>query len=415
MKSILLSLLFILFFSELDAQIYWPNDLEYFKTELPKRHKNLFFKMPKKEFDARVDALIKESMSLPDIAIGVRLQQLFADIGDPHSNISMRVFVDGNKNIPIRTYWFEDGIYITRTSESHGKIVGSKIKTINGHPIETIVDSLSTLLVQDNPSINKAYLPSYLRVGQVLEYFGFVDTEQPIVFSLENKNGTFEEIFEPNKNEKITTQPDVKKLGIGYQDTKTYFWERYLESDSIYFVQYNRCWSKKLQRKFGNKKKAKDLPKFKSFSKKVFATIEEKPINKFIFDMRHNGGGSSLQGSLFVRKLKGYKKVNQRGKLFVIIGRNTFSSAIINTLNFKNQTAAIVIGEETAGSPDHYGEVRVFKMPSSGVQIRYSTKYFNFTKQNLKSILPDKEVPVHFSDYEKGVDAAFEFAKNYAQ
>ena len=413
MKSIFLSLIFTSFLSTTVAQVYWPNDLEYFKTELPKRHKNLFFKLPKNVFEARVNALIEESMSLPEIAIGVRLQQLFADIGDPHSSISMRVFIDRNKVIPIRAYWFDDGIYITRTSENHRKIVGSKINKINGHPIETVVDSLGTLLVQDNPSINKAYLPGYLRVGQVLEYFGFVDTEKPIVFSLENKNGPFEEIFEPNKSEKITAQPDVKDLGIGYQDTRTYFWDRYLASDSIYYVQYNRCWSKKLQKKYGNKKKAKDLPKFKSFSKKVLKAIKEKPVNKFIFDMRHNGGGSSLQGTLFIRKLRAYKKINQRGKLFVIIGRNTFSSAIINTMNFKNQTMAIVVGEETAGSPDHYGEVRTFNMPSSGVQVRYSTKYFNFTKQNLKSILPDIAVPVNFSDYENGVDAAFEFAKNY--
>ena len=131
--------------------------------------------------------------------------------------------------------------------------------------------------------------------------------------------------------------------------------------------------------------------------------------------MRHNGGGSSLQGTLFIRKLKHYKKINQEGKMFVIIGRNTFSSAIINTLNFKNQTIAIIIGEETAGSPDHYGEVKIFRMPSSGARVRYSTKYFNFTKKNMKSILPDIDVPVNFSDYEQGVDAAFELAKGYVQ
>ena len=413
MKLILKLLLLIFVPIFLKAQTDWRSDLTYFNTELPNSHKNLFSKISKKEFDAKVDALIKESAMLSPIAIGIRLQQLIADIGDPHTTISLGKFIDKEKILPIQAYWFDDGFYITKTSESHKNIVGSKIKKINGHDIKTIADSLATLLVQDNPSINKAYLLRSLPIVEVLVYFGFAGPDKEIICELENQNGIFKESFEIGKKEKLTVHLPVEKLGIGYQDQQTYFWEQYIPEDSIYFVQYNKCWSKNMEKKYGDKNKAGKLPDFKSFSKKVFSTIETKPVKKFIFDMRHNGGGSSLQGTLFVMKLKKRKKINQKGKLFVIIGRNTFSSAIINTVNFKNQTKAILIGEETAGSPDHYGEVRSFKLPSSGVRVRYSTKYFNFTKQNMKSIKPDIAVPVYFTDFIVGKDAAFETAKNY--
>lgn len=402
-----------IFSLSIHAQVYWPNDLQYFKTELPQKHKNLFFNISQKEFNSRIDQLIKESTELSDIAIGIRLQQLFADIGDPHSNISLSKFIDKEKDIPIRAYWFDDGAHITKTSESHKKIIGSKILKINGHPLERIIDSLATMLVQDNPSINRAYLIRNIGTTDILEYFDFVDTGKEIIYELENEQGIYEERFMIGKKEKLNISLPIKKHGIGYQDQHTFFWDKYIPEDSIYYVQYNKCKSRESEKKYGDKKKAKIYPSFKKFKKKIFATIQEKPINKFIFDMRHNGGGSSYMVTKFVKKLKKYTKINKRGKLFVIIGRRTFSSAIINTMNFKRDTEAIIIGEETAGSPDHYGEVRSFKLPSSKVSVRYSTRYFNFTGKNLKSIKPDIAVPVYYSDLIKGKDAVFETAKNF--
>ncbi len=89
--------------------------------------------------------------------------------------------------------------------------------------------------------------------------------------------------------------------------------------------------------------------------------------------MRYNGGGSSPQGTKFIKDLSHLNKINQEGKLFVLIGRETFSSAIINTLDFQSKTKAILVGEETGGKASHYGETRSFRLPSSGLKITYST------------------------------------------
>ena len=45
MKILIRILLLFLLPFFLNAQIYWPNDLQYFKTELPKRHKIYFFQI----------------------------------------------------------------------------------------------------------------------------------------------------------------------------------------------------------------------------------------------------------------------------------------------------------------------------------------------------------------------------------
>ncbi|MCZ4695106.1 hypothetical protein [Ancylomarina euxinus] len=94
-----------------------------------------------------------------------------------------------------------------------------------------------------------------------------------------------------------------------------------------------------------------------------------------------------------------------------MIGRKTFSSAIINAMDFKNQTEVILIGEETSGKPNHFGEIRSFDLPHSKLNVTYSTKYFKETDEDINTIVPDVRVETSFEDYMKGVDPVYEWIK----
>lgn len=157
--------------------------------------------------------------------------------------------------------------------------------------------------------------------------------------------------------------------------------------------------------------KSSSLPSFLEFGNKVFDIIQNMPVKKFIFDLRFNGGGSSIQGTEFVSKLSGYPISKQDKRIYVVIGRQTFSSAIINAMDFKHRTKAIFVGEETGGKPNHFGEVRNFQLPSSKLIINYSTKYFTESKEDLKSIKPDVIIEPSFSDYKKGLDPVYEWIR----
>ncbi|WP_262493747.1 S41 family peptidase [Niastella koreensis] len=65
---------------------------------------------------------------------------------------------------------------------------------------------------------------------------------------------------------------------------------------------------------------------------------------------------------------------NSKGKLIVLIGKLTFSSAIMNAIELKRGTNAILVGEPTSGSVNHYGEVRAFRLPHTKIIIGYSTR-----------------------------------------
>lgn len=96
-------------------------------------------------------------------------------------------------------------------------------------------------------------------------------------------------------------------------------------------------------------------------------------------------------------------------KLFVIIGRETFSSAIIEAARFDEETNATLVGEMTSGKPNHYGSVRNFKLPNSKISIRYSTKHINIFKNQGNSLMPDVLKEVSIDDYINKKDAVLDY------
>ncbi len=111
------------------------------------------------------------------------------------------------------------------------------------------------------------------------------------------------------------------------------------------------------------------MPSFKEFEKQVFQSIRKQDIDILVFDMRFNSGGNSRQGTKFIEKLS-KTKLNGTGKIYVLIGRQTFSSAILNTLDFIKLTDAVLVGEGTGGRPNHYGEVKRLVLPESNLRLK---------------------------------------------
>ncbi|MBI5540227.1 MAG: hypothetical protein HY951_09235 [Bacteroidia bacterium] len=412
-KIYLIVFLFILcIYSQAQTEkvVDWKTDIEFLKKELPIKHKNLFFSMTKTEFESKLDYISSNLSQFSNLEIAIKMQQVIAKIGDSHTTISYGKYINSDKILPLQLYWFSDGLYILKTTKDYEILLGSKITKINGINIGLIVDSLSTLITIDNQAIIKSDIPSMIPIIQLLEYFGFSKNNE-LKIEVESITGvsTIHEIklSKINKNNIVSFKPD--SIALCWQNQKVFFYDKYIENGAIYYLQYNNCWSREIEKKTGNKKRAKEFPSFVEFEKNVFNTIKRKPINKLIFDMRFNGGGSSRQGTEFINKLSVNKILNENIKIYVVIGRQTFSSAIINTMDFKEKTNAIFVGEETGGKPNHYGEVRTLVLPSSELKVNYSTKYFTRIKDDLKTITPDKKVEFTFLDFSKGIDPVYEW------
>jgi C-terminal processing protease CtpA/Prc len=143
---------------------------------------------------------------------------------------------------------------------------------------------------------------------------------------------------------------------------------------------------------------------FGSFSREVLAFADTHPVKRFVIDLRENDGGDSSLAQPLITGIKQRATLNQRGHLFVIVGRGTFSSAILNALDLKNKTQAIFVGEPTGGKPNHYGEFQEFTLPNSRLRVGYSTKYFTYSQDDTPFFVPDVPVELSSADYFAGRD-----------
>ncbi|MEN8200994.1 MAG: hypothetical protein ABFS28_00265 [Bacteroidota bacterium] len=405
-------LLFLIFTSTLlpaqqETEIDWVYEINLLGKELAEKHADLFFKTDSLTFNRELRKIASEAPGQSLLDVSILLQQVLARMGDSHTQINYHFNVDSRFILPIDCYWFEEGIFILRSPQEYEQILGKKVVSINDYPIQQVIDSLTTLIVYDNRSMVKNLVPRMITWAQILEHFGFAD-HQGLELTVEDQKGEKRHSFItlPVKDGKILhIQPD--SIPFGFRDQKAYFRDHYFPADKLYYIQYNRCWSREVEEKYGSGASALFMPSFKEFEKEVKQVLKKKEIDKFVFDMRFNSGGNPDQGTRFIRKLLS-TKIKGDGDFYVVVGRKTFSSAIINTVDFLNNPDVLSVGEETGGRPNHFGEVKRFVLPESRLVVNYSTKYFTLVQHDIPSIVPELAAPISFSQYMHGIDPVLE-------
>lgn len=378
-------------------------DILYFAKEFPQKHKYPFTYLSKEDFNRKLEELADRVDQLQNHQIYVELNKIIAEIKDGHTSIN---YWDGY-SYPLRFYLFEEGVYVVNADHSLSEALNARVTAINGVPIDEVLNKLTELVSYENESWLKARLPDYL-VSPVYMYgLGVIDNEQSTLFTLE-KEGEQQEVLIPileygEKADWINTATKDSFTGL-YEQNYDY---RYIpDSETLYF-EYNAC--------------AEQVGlKFSDFNKQMFQEIEEQAPKRLILDLRSNGGGDSEILNPFTKKLKKYVAKHPDMQLFILIGRNTFSSgmfAIYRTLEAAPD--AINVGEPAGGAIDCYGDVRMFQLPHSQLPIGYSTKYFQFsTSFSYKNrgegvFLPDVELATAFENYLKGNDEVLNYALSH--
>ncbi|MGL5381652.1 S41 family peptidase, partial [Clostridium sp.] len=132
--------------------------------------------------------------------------------------------------------------------------------------------------------------------------------------------------------------------------------------------------------------------------------IEKNKVEKIIIDIRNNLGGDSTLINPLLKYIKNNKSINKRENFKIIIGRETFSSALLNAYEFKRETNAFIIGEPSGGKPNCYGEILKFTLPNSKFIVSYSTKYYELIEDDeVMALYPDKLILESIEDYKNNL------------
>ncbi len=402
--------------------IDWQADLDFLAHELPKNHPDLFFKIPKDTFLKEISELKKEIPALSNTEITLRIQKILAKMGDDHTNVDFIPLIIHDGVLPLKFQWFPEGIFIMQAQNPYGEILGHKLVAVNGVPADTLFRNISGLLPAGNASVHKQRVPFLMSFRAILNYECSLNpqTSQPFKMRYEDEKGQRKTVLitpsnQPTNitNELHTLKPETGKIPLSMQHPQKLFWLKHLPQDSMLFIQYNRCTSREVEKKWGSKELASRMPSFRKFAKDIFQHLNQHKISRVVIDLRQNPGGSSPQGTELAALMGRWKEQNPGCRFFVLAGKRTYSSAIINTMDFKRYTDATVVGEPTSGSPNHFGEIRMLKLPSSGLQISHSTKFFKLIEQDINTLKPDIQIMQTFEDYRNGIDPVLEAVKSY--
>jgi len=379
----------------------WVEALNFLYKELPRRHKNLYYSISETDYLESIRSLKKALPRLESHEIKVQIAKIIASVGDAHTSINIPVYY----LCPLEFYWFSDGIYSINTSKSDEALLYRKITHIDGMEIEKVIEKLSTIISHENQSFLKSLLPKYLPAIELLYGLKIARKVSGLTFTFQNEKGDHEDWFVNSYPfHEYTSQLQSNRIRIAEDklplyrknSTQNYWMESIDEAKTLYF-NYRTC------------KEMASEP-VADFGKRLMNFINTSAPEKLVIDMRNNTGGNSTLLDPFIDELKACNKINQRGKLFVILGRDTFSSALLNVYSLKDNTKAILVGEPSGGKPNCYGEVQRFALKHSGFTVMYSTKYYHLIEDDLMlSLLPDVEKELTMQNYIDNADPCMEY------
>lgn len=375
----------------------YRTDLAFLANTLPARHPNPFQQLAKplwQQAVADLDAQLPK-LSEPEIITG--MARIVAMLGDSHTILNLNQSGLDFHYYPLALTWLRDGYYVTGTVLEHQALLGSKLLQINGRDVTAVERELATLIPHENDSWVKEMVPFYITAAEILEALHIVPQAHAGAFDFQTRDGAVQTVaLQPvslKEDLEWEALPDLQAAArpLSLQNRSRFYWYRYLpESQSIYF-QYNSC---------------REMPSlsFAKFNKDFFGFADKHPVGRVIIDLRFNSGGNALLFDPFLNELKKRPGFNQPGRIVVLIGRKTFDAAVTIAVKLHAEANAVFVGEPSGGKPNYFGEDKSFRLPNSGVEITYATKYYSSSKTSPVSLLPDLYVETTPEEYFQGFD-----------
>jgi len=396
----------------------WRDDLKYMSEEMRTYHRNLFHTVTEFQFNEAIKKLDQQIPSLARHQIIIEMARIVAMIGDGHTNIApTRDPKIGFRTYPLKLYFFSDGLYVRAATREYANVVGSRIIKVGNVSVEQAYSAVRQIIGRDNEMGERFFAPFLLTMPEVLHALGLISDMDNGTYTVEiqghQKTITvkpfgFAEMLAPDtdtnwmlSDDWIDARQDAHlSTPLWLKDPRNKFWFEYLPDSKTLYVQLNQV---------GNK----DSETVEAFSKRLFAFVDDNPINRFILDLRLNrGGNGQYNRPLLLGIIK--SKIDKKGKLFTVIGRSTWSAAQFLVGELEKYTNTIFVGEPTGGKPNSYGDSHKITLPNSGITVRVSTLWWQGDERDTRQwIAPQITSELTFQHYRMNVDPCLDVILNY--
>ena len=319
-----------------------------------------------------------------------------------HTFVDMPRSMGFELTLPVDFSWLSDGLIVIAATPAFKQTLGLRVLRFGTMSAEDLQNDLAPFISCENEPCLRSHAPMRMVLRPVLDALHLIDTDGYVTLTLDRPRDTPLEVKLPffENPKPLINLIDALQIPNPLKMTETQrsrnYWYRYFNSSQTAYIQYKVC--------------AEDprIP-FTEFVRSMMSDLDSKPVRRVVIDLRPNRGGDSRVIHPLLDALNAHPQ--WKGKIYVLIGPQTFSAALMNAMRLKMQLHATFVGEPTGGKPGSYGEVNFLTLPSSKLVIGYSTKYFAADKgMDGPSLAPDIPASMSSADLLAGRDPVFNIA-----
>lgn len=382
----------------------WLADLAFLEAELPRQAPGLFELVSPETFHAEVAALRDEIPTLDDNRVRAGFTRLIALPRDAHSFPNVFSLRLGWHSYPLKIYGFDDGWYVIDAPREHPDLEGLRVVGIGGRPVAEVYETMKDYLAAENEYGWKDRFCNAALVAEWLAAAGIAPDASGCEFLFEDRAGERTEVrlrpvhFVPAFYwSSVGTVENDSPPALG-NDRRDHYSFALDEATGTLLFRFHKV-----------------LPvsggeTIQEFTRRLLDFVRSHEFERFVIDLRVNDGGDGTLAPPLVRALAAEERINRPGRLFAMIGRKTFSAAVMFAELLRDNTEAILVGEPTGQGPVFYSNPEVFRLPESGMEFLVSrtlTRAGPFS-QRIDALHPDVRSGYGYEDYASGRDPAME-------
>ena len=385
--------------SPVDRVAEWRDDFERLVPGMEALHPDLYHGVRRSALHDAVAALEREIPDLNDDQVMVRLLEIVAMVSDQGREGHTGAFVWGTgtypvHSLPLRVWPFPDGVFVVDALPPYEDLVGQRVVSVAGRPVESVFRTIAPLVPHDNRMTITLVTPRFLLIPEVLHGLGLIDEVGPVELGLEGSAAPL--AIEPVEMTEYNAWAGEyglflpPKAGVRWLSrSEEPIWFERIPGTGALYVQYNRV-------EFF----------FDADLSALRRAVAAPGVERIVVDIRNNFGGQTHAFPDVVRVLT---RATGRGTPIVVItGRNTFSAASLFAARLERTADPLFVGEAMGGSPNLYGNPRDVLLSNSGIDVSVATGSFvgNTRDDPRLTIAPDVPAPMTSADYFAGRDPA---------
>ncbi len=411
-------------YSQKFTKLQLEQDIDFIKDKIVNAHVNPYTEISKSEFEKKYTDIrksLKDGMTQKDFYYLAK--PLIVTLNDEHSSMSDFCVTDSIKKsmkvLPLK-FKYENGKMLLTENYSDNKLnIGDELLSLNDIPINEVLENCA----QTIPGAKEERIPIAVdRFWITINKYCYFITDD---YNLKFKSGLHTLVksisLEQLKANASKMQPKKGEgfKPIDYKKIKDY---AYLTVNT--FDDRNTFTIEEWKTKFDS----------------IFTQIKKDNAKKLVIDVHNNSGGNSAVGNLLInyfsdkpyqtyqgrwkksKEYADYLKANNKesseynkikdgdyypihsrsvtadknplrfnGKTYVIVGKSTFSSAMMFSVIVLDNKLAELVGEmPEKGHPNHFGELIDFQTPNTKLDFLFGVKEWIRPAGN---IVPNKLIP----------------------